>query len=100
MKVSGNGLALGSQSKTMSWKRTFSIVTVCALAGMAMGGLFGFGAGKLTPEFFKHLIPWQDVEPLGFACFLGATVGVLLGGGLGAFAVAIQFVLELRKPIR
>ena len=81
----------------MSWKHTFLVVTGCALAGMLMGGLFGFGAGKLTPDFFRHIIPWQDVEPVGVATFLGATTGVLLGGGLGCFAIIIQFVLQWRR---
>lgn len=81
----------------MNWKNTFLAVTGCALAGMFMGGLFGFASGKLTPDFFHHIIPWLDVEPVGIATFIGATVGVVLGGGLGCFAVIIQFALALRK---
>jgi hypothetical protein len=81
----------------MSWKLTFLAVTGCALVGMLMGGLFGFGGGMMTPDFFRHLIPWRDVEPVGFATFLGATAGVLLGGGLGCFAVLVQFALQWRK---
>jgi len=53
----------------MSWKNTFLIVTGCALAGMLLGGLFGFGSGKIAPDFFHHIIPWQDVEPVGVATF-------------------------------
>ena len=64
---------------------------------MVMGGLFGLGAGKITPDFFRHIIPWQDVEPVGVATFFGATAGVLLGGGLGCFAIIIEFVLQWRK---
>lgn len=67
------------------------------MAGMVMGGLFGLGAGKITPDFFRHIIPWQDVEPVGVATFFGATAGVLLGGSLGCFAVIIQFALQWRK---
>ena len=78
----------------MTWKHTFLIVTGCALAGMILGGLFGFASGNLTPDFFRHLIPWRDVEPIGFATFGGATAGVLLGGGLGCFSVLIQFILQ------
>ena len=81
----------------MTWKHTFLAVTGCALAGMLMGGVFGYGAGRITPDFFRHIIPWQDVEPVGIATFLGATAGVLLGGGLGCFAILVQFVLEWRR---
>jgi len=81
----------------MTIRKIFIIVTVAALAGLLMGGLFGFAAGKMTPDFFRHIIPWQDVEPVGFATFGGATSGVLLGGGLGCFGVLIQFVSEFRR---
>jgi hypothetical protein len=84
----------------MTWKHIFGVVTGCALAGMAMGGLFGFAAGKVTPEFFKHIIPWEDIEPVGIATFFGATSGVLLGGGLGCFAIIVQAVLQWKKPGR
>ncbi|HXF11234.1 MAG TPA: hypothetical protein VN625_10655 [Desulfuromonadaceae bacterium] len=81
----------------MTWKHTFLIVTGCALAGMVLGGLFGFAAGKMTPDFFQHAIPWQDVEPVGVATFFGATAGVILGGSLGCFSVLIQFILQWKK---
>ena len=81
----------------MNWRHTFIVVTGCALAGMVLGGLFGLGSGKLAPDFFRHIIPWQDVEPVGIATFLGATAGVVLGGGLGCFGVLLQFILQWRK---
>ena len=81
----------------MTIRKTFITVTGAALAGLVMGGLFGFAAGKITPDFFRHIIPWQDVEPVGFATFGGAMVGVLLGGGLGCFGVLLQFIFELRR---
>jgi hypothetical protein len=84
----------------MGWKHIFLIVTGCALAGMILGSLFGFAAGKITPDFFRHVIPWQDVEPVGVATFFGATAGVLLGGGLGCFGIIIQFFLQWRKRDR
>lgn len=84
----------------MTWYRVFLIVTGCSLFGMLMGGLFGFGAGSLTPGFFRHIIPWLDLEPLGIATFLGSVAGVILGGGLGCFAVLIQFILEWRSHAR
>ncbi|HEX3797292.1 MAG TPA: hypothetical protein VH413_01220 [Verrucomicrobiae bacterium] len=81
----------------MTWKQIFFVVTGCALAGMVMGGLFGVAAGKLAPEFFRHIIIWQDVEPVGFAAFCGATIGILLGGGLGCFGVVLQTIAQWRK---
>lgn len=81
----------------MTWYRVFFVVTGCSLLGMLMGGLFGLGAGAITPAFFRHIIPWQDVDPLGTATFFGATVGVVLGGGLGCFGILIQLVVEWRK---
>ena len=86
-----------AEARAMSWKQTFLVVTGGALAGMVMGGLFGLASGNVTPDFFRHLILWQDVEPVGFATFLGATVGVLLGGALGCFGIVIQFVLQWRR---
>jgi hypothetical protein len=81
----------------MIWRKIFVTVTIAALIGMVMGGLFGFGAGKITPDFFRRVIPWQDVEPVGIATFFGATAGVILGGGLGCFGVIVQTILEWRK---
>lgn len=78
----------------VTWRGIFGAVTIAALIGMGMGGLFGLAAGWLAPEFFRHLIPWQDVEPAGMATLLGATAGVLLGGGLGCFGVVVQTALQ------
>jgi hypothetical protein len=63
------------------------------------GGLFGLAAGRLAPDFFRHLIPWQDVEPAGFAVLLGATAGVLLGGALGCFGVIVQGLLQWKARL-
>jgi hypothetical protein len=81
----------------MTVKKIFVLVTCAALAGMVMGALFGLVAGLLTPQFFAHIIPWRDVEPLGFALVAGATGGVLLGGGLGSFGVIVQCVMEWKR---
>jgi hypothetical protein len=80
----------------MTWKKIFAVVTIAALVGMVMGGLFGLAAGRLAPDFFRHLIPWQDVEPVGIAILIGATAGVLLGGALGCFGVIVQTFLQWR----
>ena len=81
----------------MTWKKIFVTVTTAALIGMVLGGLFGFASGKITPDFFRHIIPWQDVEPVGVATFFGATVGVILGGGLGSFGIIIQTIVQMRR---
>ena len=81
----------------MTWKKIFVTVTTAALIGMVLDGLFGLASGKITPDFFRHIIPWQDVEPVGVATFFGATAGVILGGGLGSFGIIIQTILEWKK---
>jgi len=85
----------------MTWKRIFAVVTIAALLGMVMGGLFGLAAGSLAPDFFRHVIPWHDVEPVGFAILLGAIAGILLGGALGCFGVIGQTLLlwKARAPV-
>ncbi len=84
----------------MTWIKVFLIVTGCALAGMLMGGLFGFASGSITPRFFAHIIPWTDVEPVGVATFFGATAGVILGGSLGGFGVLMQVIVECNRRRR
>ena len=78
----------------MTWKNTFLKVTIGAILGMVLGGIFGFGAGTITPALFKRIIPWQEVEPVGAATFFGATVGVVLGGGLACFGIILQMITE------
>jgi hypothetical protein len=81
----------------MTWLRVVVIVTGCALVGMCLGGAFGYGAGRIAPTFFRHLLPWQDVEPIGVATLFGATAGVLLGGGLGCFGVLAELIAAWRR---
>jgi hypothetical protein len=83
----------------VTWKKIFAIVTIAALLGMGMGGLFGLVAGRVALDFFRHLIPWQDVEPAGFAMLLGGTAGVLLGGALGCFGVIVQTLLQWKARV-
>lgn len=82
-------------SPPLSVGRIFAVVTQGALGGLAMGSLFGFCAGKLAPSFFAHFIPWNDVEPVGFACVLGGFGGLFLGGGLAVFSLLLHLVLKL-----
>ncbi len=82
-------------TKPLSVARIFSLVTSGALGGMFMGAIFGLAAGKLAPTFFAHIIPWNDVEAVGFACVLGATGGLLLGGGLAIFSLLLHLALRL-----
>jgi hypothetical protein len=81
----------------MAWIKVFLIVTLGAVAGMTMGGIFGLAAGFVAPNLFSQIIPWADVEPRGVATILGAAGGVLLGGGLGVFGIAVQVLLKLRS---
>ena len=75
----------------------FGLVTVAALVGMVMGGLFGLGAGNLAPDLLSKAVPWDPVQPVGTAIVLGATAGVLLGGGLGVFGVIVQLIYALLR---
>lgn len=81
----------------MAWLKVFLIVTAGALAGMLMGGAFGFVAAKLSPDFFQHAVPWNDVEPVGLATFCGATAGILLGGALACFGILVQLIMQWRR---
>ncbi|HBH54543.1 MAG TPA: hypothetical protein DDY91_21890 [Planctomycetaceae bacterium] len=71
-----------------------------SLVGMLLGGLFGWGAGALTPSFFARIQPWGEVEPQGFAIVLGAFGGVLCGGALGTFALILELVAQKRGLLR
>lgn len=81
----------------MTWRKTFLSVTVGALIGMVLGGLFGLAAGAIAPAFFAHIIPWSDVEPIGIATVFGAIAGVLMGGGLATVAIILQVVVNRRR---
>jgi hypothetical protein len=70
--------------------RVVGTVTLLAIFGMLLGGAFGWAAGTVAPSFFASVMPWKDVEPVGFATVLGAFGGILCGGALGAFALILQ----------
>ena len=74
--------------KAHAWA-VFAFVTLGALIGMVMGGLFGYAAGHAAPAFFKHMLMWTELEPVGTATMMGAAGGVACGGGLAVFAVTI-----------
>lgn len=73
----------------------FLFVTLGALIGMILGGAFGYAAGMIGPDLFKHLLPWEEFEPVGVATVIGASGGVVCGGALAAFAILIQFILTI-----
>jgi hypothetical protein len=78
-----------------TFRGVFLAVTGAALLGMVLGGLFGLAAGALAPKLFAQMMIWPELEPLGTATVLGAIAGVLLGGGLGVFAIAVQTVVQV-----
>ena len=66
-------------------------VTASALFGMVLGGAFGWVAARVAPDFFAHFTSWVVFEnPTGIAVMLGSFGGVVCGGFLGGFAVAVQ----------
>ena len=75
---------------------TFFTVTLVAMVGMVMGGLFGLVAAKLSPELFIVLFRWKEIEPVGTAIVLGAFGGVLCGGGLGVFGLSLKAISDWR----
>ncbi len=74
-------------------------VTATAFFGMLLGASFGCAAGTLAPGLFDGAIPNKEVDPPGLAVVLGATAGVLCGGALGAFAIAIQALAALCRGL-
>jgi len=68
----------------------FITVTVGALLGMLLGGGFGLAAGCIGPDLFKHLLPWEEFEPVGVATVLGAAAGVVCGAALAIFAIFVE----------
>jgi len=70
-----------------------AFVTLTALFGMALGGTFGYVASRLSPDFFANFVSWTVFkDPQGVAIVLGSFGGVVCGGLLGGFAVAVQIV--------
>ena len=77
--------------------RAIAIVTAVALFGMLLGAAFGWGAATMAPAFFKSVMPWKEIEPVGFATVLGAFGGVMCGGALGVFALILQAIADWGK---
>ena len=76
--------------------RVIATVTGVALFGMLLGAAFGWGAAAIAPSFFKSVMPWKEIEPVGFATVLGAFGGVMCGGALGVFAMILQAIADWR----
>jgi hypothetical protein len=78
--------------------RVFLAVTAGAMFGLVLGGLFGRWAGGIAPHFFTEAITTKNaatpIDPVGMGTVLGATAGVLCGGGLAAFAYVVHITLE------
>lgn len=72
--------------------RVFTLVSAGALIGMLLGGTFGYVAGRIAPDLFKHLLVWGELEPVGTATVFGATGGVVCGGCLMAFGILAQLL--------
>ena len=70
----------------MALIRVIATVTGVAIFGMLLGAAFGWGAATIALSFFSSIIPWKNIEPVGFATVLGAFSGVICGGVLGSAA--------------
>lgn len=81
----------------MALIRVIATVTGVALFGMLLGAAFGWGAATIAPSFFSSIIPWKNIEPVGFATVLGAFGGIVCGGALGAFALILEAVSSWRQ---
>lgn len=90
------GLFRVTETMKLTVISVISLVCAAALIGGVFGGLFGLFAGKVAPQIFENLVPWEEqYEPVGTATVFGAFGGVMLGGGLGVFAVIVQFFASL-----
>ena len=82
----------------ISIPRTIVTVTASALLGMALGGAFGYAAGRIAPGLFEYrVIPLEKIDPIATATVLGAAGGVFCGGALGAFAIMVQMIAEWKR---
>lgn len=72
--------------------RIFAIVTGGALLGMAMGGIFGHYAAVRAPEFVLRSLRFPEntsIPAVTAGEVTGMAYGVILGGVLAAFAIAV-----------
>lgn len=60
----------------MTWVRTFLCRERLRVDWDDHGRRVWVCVGRITPDFFRRVIPWQDVEPVGMATFLGATAAI------------------------
>lgn len=84
----------------MTWKTVAIILVGCALGGMLLGGLLGLVSAMITPRFFAHLIPWDDVGPVGFTTFCGGVIGLICGAIVGLIGLIIQLICDCQHHQR
>jgi hypothetical protein len=92
--------AVSRAQNIMALIRVIATVTGVAIFGMLLGAAFGWAAATIAPSFFSSIIPWKNIEPVGFATVLGAFGGVICGGGLGAFALILEAISSWRKRVK
>ena len=78
----------------MTWKGIFGAVTIAALIGMVMGGLFGLAAGKLAPDFFHRPDPVAGRRAGRNGDTAWRHRRRPARGALGCFGVAVQTALQ------
>ncbi len=69
----------------MALIRVIATVTGVAIFGMLLGAAFGWIAATIAPSFFSSIIPWKNIEPVGFAT------------ALEAFALILEAISSWRK---
>ena len=77
----------------MRYAEIFLIVTLGAMAGMLMGGMFGICVGILAPGITKSLSLGES-SPVNIAMIFGSITGIKLGGALACFSIIVSLVSD------